>query len=237
MKARPIIFSAAMVQALLAGRKTQTRRVIKNPINKIHWGGEPKKLFADWALSYLKTFNEETGTVYFEVQSEVDDTTTCSTKCPFGGVGDLLWVREVWRVEKALDCDKPSEIEPHMPVDYAADGTEQNRHWNWMHPAFAGKWRTPLFMPRWASRLTLEITGVRVERVQDISEADAIAEGCRGYRMDTGLEWADMERWVEPEEEYAQLWDSLHGKDPAHAWAANPWVWVLEFKRVEGAGQ
>lgn len=135
--------------------------------------------------------------------------------CPFGQPGDRLWVRETWG---AL---------PHMlggfqreSLRYRADGEYQNEHGAW-------RWRPSIHMPRWASRITLEITGVRVERLQDISEADAKAEG---VSMPDGTP-APPDFWSY-QQEFRHLWEQINGPG---SWDANPWVWVIEFKRLEQA--
>ncbi len=132
-------------------------------------------------------------------------------QCPFGTVGDRLWVREAWQAVDA-DCRVVSgrlEQNQYPNAFYKADGP---------NPC---KWRPSIHMPRWASRITLEITGVRVERLNDISEADAIAEGCQCAGFPASL----TNRGA-----FAKLWQSINGDD---SWAANPWVWVVEFRRVE----
>lgn len=137
-------------------------------------------------------------------------------ECPYGQPGDRLWVREAWRVEgKHTDSYSPSCIEINRAhfgrIDYEASIT-----WN---KSMYGKLRPSIHMPRWASRITLEVTGVRVERLQDISEADARAEG---------ISRADCPDW-HATTDYRALWESINGPG---SWDANPWVWVVEFRRV-----
>lgn len=135
--------------------------------------------------------------------------------------GDRLWVREAWRAPREFDAVAPRDIPPGTDVWYEAQDNVP------FHPSDFGKLRPSMFMPRWASRITLEVTGVRVERLQDISEADAVAEGCE----------CDSDGWRDyqmPEtqccgtaiESFRSLWNSLHGPD---AWDANPWVVALTF--------
>ena len=171
MKERPIIFSTEMVRAILEGRKTQTRRVIK-----------PQPEGMDEV--YFRDFRRDFG----------------GRKCPHGQVGDGLWVKEIYYQD------------PGGGIWYRADNDE----WLQDHES----WRTPLFMPRWASRITLEITGLRVERLQDITEEDAVTEGLPP-REQTGFDTARYR--------YHILWDSLNAKR-GYAWDSNPWVWVIEFK-------
>jgi hypothetical protein len=172
MKERPILFSAPMVRALLAGTKTQTRRA---------WPEQPP---AGTPIGY--TPDTQAGR--------------------YGKRGDQLWVREAWRADKRCDHAAPREISPRSAVMYEADGGACQ--YPLMTP---GKLRPGMFMPRWASRITLEVTGVRVERLWEISQADVQAEGCDGYVLT-----------------YAKLWESINGPG---SWDANPWVWVVEFKR------
>jgi hypothetical protein len=129
----------------------------------------------------------------------------------YGIPGDRLWVRETWAAPHAYDAHKPREIPPNgCSIHYAA--TEERG---------GLLWRPSIFMPRWASRITLEITDVRVERLQQISDADSLAEGCSAADMNHGDSLASV---------YARLWESVNG---AGSWATNPWVWVVSFRRVE----
>jgi hypothetical protein len=132
--------------------------------------------------------------------------------CPYGKVGDRLWVREAWRTVAEADALPPRDLAPAHRLWFEANSDNQ--------PGF-GRLRPGMFMPRWASRITLEITGVRVERLQDISEADALAEGCAAKHT------ADAE--YNARKAYAVLWESING---GGSWDANPWVWVVEFRRL-----
>lgn len=196
---RPILFSGPMVRAILDGRKTQTRRVVKPQSLVGHCGG---------------------GVV---------------TKCPYGGTSDRLWVRETWAARLDQDHVRPNDL-PRGTVGYWADGPA--RCCNTGCPGAAGKVRPSIFMPRWASRITLEITGVRIQRVQKISEEDAEAEGidividqhrspwCASAGSDGCACGGKSNR-----EHFALLWDSINAKR-GFGWDVNPWVWVVEFKRV-----
>jgi hypothetical protein len=145
---------------------------------------------------------------------------------PYGLPGDRLWVREAWRVIDVADCFAPREITAASRIWYEADAPHQ--------PGF-GRYRPPMFMPRWASRITLEITGVRVERLHDISKEDARAEGitdggclnCGNSETDCGC----LNPQPDARDSFIRLWQSINGPD---SWSANPWVWVVEFKRTEG---
>jgi hypothetical protein len=208
-KERPILFSAPMVRAILEGRKTVTRRAVKGS-----------------GLNFLADFTPE----YFALPE--------NHFCPYGKPGDRLWVRETWY------CDhfevmrgpylKPDDLDIGEALDdgtlvYAADGLtpyEQEQP----------SWKPSIHMPRWACRILLEITDVRVERLQEISEGQARAEGIRPMR-DGSDTWVSREGpaklvtpWPTAKEAFSDLWDSINGP---HAWEANPWVWAITFRRVE----
>jgi hypothetical protein len=143
--------------------------------------------------------------------------------CPYGQPGDRLWVREAWRVIDVADCFAPREITAASRIWYEADAPHQ--------PGF-GKYRPPMFMPRWASRISLEITGVRVERLQDISEADALAEGIVQLTEGFGLPDGSHFHAADPRQSYLSLWESINGPGSVEA---NQWVWVIDFKKIQGA--
>lgn len=201
MKERPILFSAPMVRALLDGRKTQTRRVIKpqppNYIDELH-GNEFSK------RAPYKCYDSETNhEIGFGFQDD-DDT---FYRCPYGTAGDRLWVREAFH-------KIPGNTGACVYRASCENGSERNY-----------KFKPSIHMPRWASRITLEITGVRVERVQDISDHDAFAEGVANQRQREST-------WYEGKASgmFKELWQSINGPD---SWALNPWVWCVEFKNVE----
>ncbi|KAA9157344.1 hypothetical protein F3K36_30285 [Delftia sp. BR1] len=211
MKERPILFSGPMVRALLAGTKTQTRRICKPAMahNLSHVVEVPDPQERGQVYNGT-TFGDEEGSIQFT--------------SPYGGVRDRLWVREShWWFKD--ECDHETGYYPPAltadDVEYRADG-ESTRH----------GWRPSIHMPRWASRILLEITSVRVERLQDINQADAQAEGAPpGHpsidQISREFGYPDFPRsW------YAQLWEEINGPD---SWAQNPWVWVVEFKRVQQA--
>lgn len=223
MKERPILFSAPMVRALLAGTKTQTRRAVK-----------PQPIANHRGKFAFTTFTDDEGVESYWVNSPLWG----PVRCPYGKPGDRLWVRE-------NGWERP-ERTPRMMRDgadtweryyYDADGytdleLDQFREWGF-------KRRPSIHMPRWASRITLEITGVRVDRLQDISEADAIAEGCDSF---PGIKHDDDAAALArigpvdfdsfPIARYAALWESINGPG---SWDANPWVWVVEFRRISHA--
>ena len=194
MKERPILFSAPMVRAILDGRKTQTRRVVKPQPSQ--------ELLDDYAQ-----IRRERG-----VQKDDAEMLSECLPCPYGFPGDRLWVRETWARD---DEDGALMYRADVGCDDDANAWERGR----IEGVSRYRWRPSIHMPRWASRITLEITDVRVERLQDIGEEDAEAEGIP--RSDVSP--PDMGRFA-----YQQLWESINGPD---SWAANPWVWVIGFKR------
>lgn len=213
MKDLPILFSAPMVRAILAGSKTQTRRALRvqPPANSVQvstWHHpDPRPMFCAWVPT------EDGG-------AEISDWDP--VPCPYGAPGDHLWLREAYRFDKQFDHLPPRDVPAGAPYFMEASRL------NWLGGPYdgePGKLRPGMFMPRWASRITLEITVVRVERLQYISEADALAEGVRhsyGEPFDPTHTITDRRR-------YQLLWESING---AGAWDANPWVWAVEFKRV-----
>lgn len=143
---------------------------------------------------------------------------------PYGFAGDRLWVREAWAAHPSLNHKKPSEIPDNRVVHFRADQAVNETHY---------MWRPSIFMPRWASRITLEVVNVRIERLQEISEADAIAEGIELHSADYVVSFEATQHLQKGNlaiDRYARLWDEINGKG---AWNLNPWVWVIEFKRVE----
>ena len=210
IKERPILFSAPMVRAILEGRKTVTRRPVK--ATKAHANGfmmldhgkgwRPYNAFGDFA-------SDHEGMEY-------------PIACPYGKLGDRLWVRETCFINDYREASVPEQERADCEIHYRADGI----------PDFEGeeeliRWRPSIHMPRWASRILLEVTDVRVERLQDITEEQALAEGIKkhsdgGYHVEDGKHYSDS-----PVESFACLWSSVGGD-----WDANPWVWCVSFKRI-----
>jgi hypothetical protein len=210
MKERPIIFNGEMVRAILDGRKTQTRRVMK-PQPPYRFGSPFLTTTGVWIFSLTTAGDFPMWKNYL--------------KCPYGLPGDRLWVRETWA--KRSDCEDGSDKAKHY-LHYKATYKGGNLLDEWH--AY-DKWRPSIHMPRWASRITLEIVNVRVERVQEISETDATEEGFSasyGWCEASNCHEANSFAW----EHFQNLWDSINAKR-GFGWDANPWVWVIEFKRVQ----
>ncbi len=227
MKERGMIFNGEMVWALLDGRKTQTRRTVKPQPDE---DGLAKVINGPWV-----------------------DTSERNYRCPFGDVGDRIWVRETWGVV-SHELDEDGRIQPWTPdrpataihempfgngyysghAIYAADG---DFTWGDDDGYEDGRscWKPSIHMPRAASRILLEITDVRVERLNAISQEDAQSEGTEltGWRPT----YSDPDSGgvvMTPYDNFAELWSSIYGDE---SWKANPWVWVISFKRVEGGAE
>jgi hypothetical protein len=236
--------SAPMVRALLDGRKLQTRRIIKRQppedSGRLEWG--------DYYPTVVKRGEEEPGPLTFGAWSRGGE---WATPCKYGRPGDLLWVRETWAKEdyqeEIIDDDTgPSgcyetpyrwthyRATPHKGFRVLPDWTPVT-HLHESQPASASKitkWKPSIFMPRWASRLTLRLIDVRVERLQEISYEDAIAEGlgfpdARLEPVGDGETWEQSARRLKwPQRLYEKLWESINGEG---SWAENPWCWALTF--------
>ncbi len=208
IKERPIIFNTAMVQAILNDSKSQTRRIIKPqpPVDALM--KEHSSVGGYW-LPYTadgRLMNSAQG-------SRKND---CGWYCPYGQVGDRLWVRETWKHQENL-------------ITFKADNGVKSVAFNFGRPII-DKWRPSIFMPRWASRITLEITDIRVERVQEITVEDAIAEGCMPYFEGGDTLFIGRETFHPARGLFRTLWDSLNAKR-GYGWDTNCWVWVIGFKK------
>ncbi|UBT78758.1 hypothetical protein LCH33_002121 [Pseudomonas amygdali] len=213
IKERPILFSAPMVRAILSGQKTVTRRVMKlQPVLNGH---------------FWESYGAGWGTGITSVP--VMPGHSLSSNCPYGRIGDHLWVREAWQADAQVNDVAPRELSHGEPIRYPADDASRQTGCSMITP---GKTRPSIHMPRWVSRILLEITDVRVERLQDISEDQAKAEGVRLYTDHAELgDWWHVEGIetysADPRKSFELLWTSVGGD-----WNANPWVWVVEFERV-----
>lgn len=246
MNERPIIFNSEMVRAILDGRKTQTHRVMKpqpepNP-------NEPGN--HSWPCSSVRSMVDVEGFLINDY-----DSTIAPSFCPFGSLRDRLWVRETWAdvnsaegpalLYKADDeirfwqdfCEEfgpdfgagPSMDYEKYPGDYTMWWTDL------LNGAPDHRWKPSIYMPKWASRIKLLIKNIRVERLQDISKEDAIAEGIEPI---TQVESMRISGWkcyqggagyVNPVDAFKSFWESISGAD---SWGFNPWVWVIEFERI-----
>jgi hypothetical protein len=214
MKERPILFSAPMVRAILDGSKTQTRRVVKGAGDHILYWRRGEEDPRRWVAADGLTI----GHVY----------------CPYGESGDRLWVRETWArlcTEADHTCD---EADGEHRLEYRADlsASCKDGPGGWEHGSEDPDrvvWRPSIYMPRKASRIDLEVTEVRIERLTDMSTRDCRAEGVRPVTPGVGGCSVDSERHraIRP---FRELWESINGVD---SWATNPWVWVIEFKRLK----
>lgn len=268
MKERPILFNGEMVRAILDGRKTQTRRVIKPQPKLVDdtGGKQIGGIYWDFGWCYywpdskqVHTWDDDglggpnwTGSDYphEDVLAEALRASPSSKKCPIGMPGDRLWVRETfWELGSQHEYGESGDsfyFASHRRAHYAVDGpppVEGENAWgitsnvksNGIPRDFIpcrghSFWhkRPSIHMPRWASRLTLEITNVRVERIRDISSGDILAEGV-GQPVGTPLVYGSVtEKWNR--DRFLSLWESTGGD-----WESNPWVWVIEFKKLAGA--
>lgn len=213
MKERPILFSAPMMQAILAGNKTQTRRVVKWPLmDKSQWF----------------ELDESYGVELANPSNPIDHL------CRYGKIGDQLWVREtfcpIYPQDKYYNNGRPIEY------DYKASYKHGDRLGDSI--GIKKKWLPSIHMPRRASRIQLEITNIRVERLFDLSEDDAMAEGCNGVLwVNDGLGsktppkgYGLLNSYPTAKHWFACLWDEINGSG---SWSANPWVWVIEFKPIK----
>lgn len=220
---RPILFAGPMVRAILDGRKIQTRRPIKNA--------------GLYAID---------PTIHGRVVAQ-RERKRLATRCPYGQPGDRLWVREAWATDRTLDALAPSKIGPRVPLWWDAErtlldevpngwGREGNRAGPWIWSEMVrGRGRPSIHMPRWASRLTLEVADVRVERLQEITEDDAIAEGMEPDDGPAGFLSGPAGHHYDPTTHRGVLARSWHARYAKRGlgWDANPSVWVVAFARTD----
>jgi hypothetical protein len=229
VKERPVLFSAPMVRAILEGRKTQTRRIAKwkprEPGYNLGFSGVQVGFYCSDLLSSGYVLRSRGAGGCWNDR-------THPLHCPYGKPGDRLWVRETharFSVGEGMDTPVPECVAyratcgKNSAFDYANSRGEVTR-------LKVTKWTPAIHMPRWAARIELEVSGVRVERLHDITEEDAKAEG---LRFD-GNHWigAGPHKWPTARAAFESLWCDINGLD---SWRSNPWVWVVEIKRVEVA--
>ncbi len=241
MKERGMIFNGEMVRALLDGRKTQTRRIVKG---------------TDGAVKFCKEWNIN-GEEVFVVLGEKDHTgmnpVLGAISCPLGAVGDRIYVRETWAIlgnedgccidweEKLCKADERSAARIYRasceqkPGNYGLWSIPDDADWkpHTKDHQYEGAWRPSIHMPRWASRILLEITDVRVERLNSIHDVDAMREGIQNLTTCSHADFGipGVVNAQHPVRAFQLIWESIYG---AESWRANPWVWVIEFKHVEG---
>lgn len=253
MKERPILFQGAMVRALLPGTKTQTRRAMRPqpPLHTVavgRWQDPPGFDAAYWAFIREGAVEHDHPFGGAEIHGE-------PWRCPYGQPGDQLWVRETWGYfdpdggNQEFNEDGPASS---FRDEMMQEGNALRDYWrrriayaaSWQEPRYGSgpsapkRWRPNIHMPRWACRIVLEVTAVRAERLQAISEADAIAEGIEpiGYTGENAGPYryslrdaAGSTNFRTAVEAYRFLWESING---AGSWDVNPWVWVVEFRKV-----
>lgn len=226
-KERQVLFTAPMVRAILGGQKTVTRRVIKP---------QPTLETEEWVLDAGGT-EKWLGSGPSPATGGTRQTWGWAT-CPHGKPGDQLWVREAWVADAQVNEVAPRDLSQGEPILYPADGAMRQTGCSLIAP---GKTRPSIHMPRWVCRLLLEITDVRVERLQDgdgetAFESRYLAEGINQiHHGDGAFAYHALNKeplpgnWCHPEDAFKELWNSING---VGAWESNPWVWVVEFKRV-----
>lgn len=246
---RPIIFSGEMVRAILDGKKTMTRRVVNDFY--VH--------DLEIASGFVEGSTKKSNIGKFCFANQYPNSGALRdaeyVKCSYGKVGDRLWVRETW-IQGYDDplIESEGDDKNAVSIIYKADGKEEYRSCsaetaeNWGDFSADNEmvgFKSPIHMPRWASRILLEITDIRVERLQDISEVDAVKEGVKSWQVNcshNGLktvykDYSDIHNDVitynNPIASFKTLWDTLNAKKD-YPFSRNPWVWVVEFKVVEG---
>lgn len=242
MRDIPIPFTGQMVRPVLADTKTKTRRVMRSqPYANGHtFDGHDIRCHIDALPPSAMLMDVKRGKQGYTASDAEGD---LLLECPQGVPGDHLWVREAWRTDASDDAIPPREVRPGSPLWFEADGPDSGPKF----PFIKGRRRPGMFMPRWASRITLEVVSVDFERLQSISEEDCYAEGVPHDRGDwpifphesklsfqtdahgndvpatIGHKAIDVYRWI---------WTSINGATGPTSWDANPWVWIIEFKRL-----
>jgi hypothetical protein len=229
MKERPIIFSGPMVRAILQDKKKMTRRVIKPQLPPHHWEG---------AAGYMMhiTIHEDAARFVRSIPQNTENPEW--RKCPYGQAGGILYVRETW--QPWLDDQGPDGFT--RLIRYVSDDTLMpvpGSETEWFEARSKNGWhnRPSIHLPKWASRIWLKIEGIRVERVQDISEADAKEEGVEKISENLPIDYAIAEianGFYKPA--FSFLWDEIN-EDRSFGWDENPWVWVVDFSVLSTTGK
>ncbi len=250
MKERPILFNGEMVRAILEGHKTVTRRAVKGlQIPK----EDPSQGETRQRWSAVGQRHARYGfCVFGETEEECAMELGEFGACPYGRPGDRLWVREAWSIDMIAACSTDKGYDSEYELRYRADDAAREIQvapgepdpYIALYDSQRGDWRPSIHMPRWAARILLEITGVRVERLQEgegetAFESRYLAEGINRIHHGDGEYYFHPFKsepgpgnWSDPFDAWRSLWVSAYG---AESWNANPWVWVVEFKRVEAA--
>lgn len=232
-----MLFAGSMVRAEIEGRKTMTRRAMKPQPDEHHWSLMPSEAEyrAEWRNAYDRRWLYQ-----HRIKQNPEWGTTADIVCPYGQPGDLLWVREAHSI---FDTHGQHRTDGKrwgpwggLPTRTSPDGTQIAYYREGFDRCDPRHWRPSIHMPRWASRLTLRITDVRVERLQDISEEDAVAEGINRIHHGDGDHYYHAIRtephpknWVDPVDAFRELWQSINGLG---SWATNDWVWALTFEVI-----
>lgn len=216
-------FNGDMVRAVLSGKKTQMRIPVQWPVISKS-DGTKQRIFAPVDVDLMnETLSEKRRSPLLKIG-------------PFGQVGGQIYVRETFCLEHQVEHGQPPPFDDGRPIRYLRDGIPCNKEFSemWLQPHYRAtdptpelsyedsdgeptvRWKSPVIMPKWASRITLDITGIRIQKIQDMTEEEAVAEGFLPHDVMTGLYW------------FAEAWDSLHGK--AFSWESNPWVWCVTFR-------
>lgn len=234
MTERGILLSAPMVPPVLADLKTQTRRIGPQPTSVVTTPGGHFLMFEEAVLdAFNRRERERLGRKHACTWKPGFGVSTRELKrlSPYGVPGDRLWVREAWRTVESLDAIRPVSLLESVPVRYEADKAIRGK---FREPV--GRYRHGRFMPRWASRTTLELVDVRFEQLHAITEEDARAEGVKFGELQPAIVNGEksLAIFFNARDAFAYLWAGING--PA-SWKANPWVWVVGFKRIAQVGR
>jgi len=207
MAEHPILFSTEMVKVILKGNKTQTRRIFKDTTEH----------HSPYNPAYLERWKNDSG---------------WENICPYGKIGDTLWVRETFAYRIDVDIDKEREKAKHYLM-YKANGGSPYNHMNWHSYT---NWKPSIHMPRWASRINLKITDIRIQKLQDVSENDAFEEGMNKqiatYLGISTPESQEEFNFTACRRVFHALWDYINAKR-GYSWESNPWVWCISFRKID----